>query len=250
MALTANREVDHYVDQELRAYPVAAWQRIYKGALVEVGANGYLRALTGGGRFAGLAYEEGDNRGGADGDVTVRVYTLGDFGLPLAGAGVADIGRAIYATADDALTFDPSQATFVGHVQGISSPGHVVLRLGAEGPVRACQIEHRVGSFAIAAHQSGTTFTNLGATSAILATLPQNPPQGTEFKFVCLADQALRVAPGPAGGIYIKGAKQADNKYAAVSDIGDFIHLVADGNGDWAATASVGGTEADITIES
>ena len=68
-------------------------------------------------------------------------------------------------------------------------------------------------------------------------------------KFVCMADEAFRLEPGAAGGIYIKGAKQADNKYVSVSDIGDFIHLVADGNGDWVAVASISGADADITVQ-
>ena len=34
MALTANRQVDHYVDQELRSFQVAASAHVYKGAFV------------------------------------------------------------------------------------------------------------------------------------------------------------------------------------------------------------------------
>ena len=34
MALTKNREVDHYVDQELRTLGVGAAKNIFKGALV------------------------------------------------------------------------------------------------------------------------------------------------------------------------------------------------------------------------
>ena len=34
MALTANREVDHYIDQELRTFQVAASKRVYKGGFV------------------------------------------------------------------------------------------------------------------------------------------------------------------------------------------------------------------------
>ncbi len=34
MALTANSEVDHYIDQELRSFQVAAAKQVFKGALV------------------------------------------------------------------------------------------------------------------------------------------------------------------------------------------------------------------------
>lgn len=249
MALSANQEVDRYVDQELRTAEVAGSAHVYKGALVEWNAGGFAQPLAGSGRFAGLAYEEMDNSGGADGDVSGRLFTLGDFGFAVAGATQADVGRAVYATADDTVTFDSASATFVGYVRGVPAAGQVILRLQGEGPIGAVHLEHKSASFSIGAAQSGTTFTNLGAASPITATLPQNPPKGTAFQFVCMADQALRIAPGPAGGVYIKGAKQADNKYISITDIGDFVDLVADGNGDWVAVASIGGADADISVE-
>lgn len=249
MALSANREVDHYVDQELRTVEVAAGEHIYKGALVEWSATGYARGVTGGGLFAGIAYEEGDNSSGSDGDVSVRVQTVGDFGLSLTSAAQSDMGRAVYASDDATLTFDPSAATFVGYVRGVPAAGQIVLRLAGEGPIRTERIEHKSASFTVAATQSGTTFTNLGASGAVTATLPQSPPQGTAFRFVCMADQALRIAPGAAGGIYIAGQKHGDNKYVSITDIGDFIQIVADGNGDWIAVASIGGADGDISVE-
>jgi len=248
MALSANRDVDHYVDQELRSVEVAADAHVFKGALLEWNAAGYAQPVAGGGVFAGLAYEEMDNTGGADGAVTGRVYTLGDFEMALSGAAAGDVGRAVYASDDATLTFDGQQAVYVGRVRGVPASGRIILRLADAAPA-AERIEHRTASFSLTARQSGGVFTNLGAAGAITATLPQNPPEGTVFKFVCMADQALQVAPGAAGGIYVKGAKQSDNKYAAISDIGDFLHVVADGNGDWVALASISGADADITIE-
>jgi len=101
----------------------------------------------------------------------------------------------------------------------------------------------------LAPAQTATIHTNLGAGGIVTATLPQNPPKGTMYQFACMADQPFRLAPGAAGAIYVKGAKQADNKYVSVTDIGDFIHLVADGNGDWLAVSSISGADADITVE-
>ena len=46
MSLTANREVDHYVDQELRSFQVAASKHIYKGALVGLSSTCYAQPLT------------------------------------------------------------------------------------------------------------------------------------------------------------------------------------------------------------
>ena len=249
MALSANREVDRYVDQELRSYPVAASTHVYKGALVTLNASGFAEALGAGNRFAGLAYEEADNSSGADSDLRVRVFTLGDFGHTLTGATVADVGRAVYADADDTLTFAPGGNTFVGYVKDWVTTHEIIVRLDTTTPAGVAPLQHHAADFTLTAAHTGTVHTNLGASGAITATLPATPPTGTEFRFVCMADQELRLEPGAAGGIYIKGAKQADDKYVSVTDIGDFIHLIADGNGDWVAVASISGADADITVE-
>ncbi|MCB9867723.1 MAG: hypothetical protein H6816_13945 [Phycisphaerales bacterium] len=132
MALTANRDVDHYVDQELRRVDVAGGAHLFKGALVEWNAGGFAQPVTGSGVFAGLAYEEVDNAAGADGAASGRVYTLGDFETALAGAVAADVGRAVYARDDESLTLDPQDAVLVGRVRGVVAPGRIILRL-AEG---------------------------------------------------------------------------------------------------------------------
>jgi len=249
MALTANREVDHFVDQELRQFAVGASKHIYKGGFVGLATTGYAQPLVAGDKFAGLAYEESDNSSGAAAATNVRVYTQGDFQHALSGAAVTDVGRAVYASADDTLTFDPEDNSFVGFVQGFVSSDVIVLRLASAAQLDHEPIAHHAASFTLTGLQSGTVHTNLGASGAVTATLPQSPPKGTHYKFVCMADQALHLEPGAAGGIYVKGAKQADDKYVSVTDIGDFIHLIADGNGDWVAVASISGADADISVE-
>lgn len=249
MALTANREVDHYIDQELRGYQVAAGVRVYKGGIVGLNSSGYARPLVAGDQFLGISYEEADNTTGSNGTLSARVFTLGDFGLTLTGAVVADIGRAVYAVDDNTITFDPGDNSFIGYVQDFQATNEIILRLFTKGPVRTEIISHHTANFTLVAQHTGTVHTNLGAAGAVTITLPQNPPKGTEFKFVCQADQELRLDPGAAGGIYIKGGKQVDDKYVSITDIGDFIHLIADGNGDWVAVASISGADADITIE-
>ena len=129
MALSANREVDHYVDQELRSFQVAASEHIYKGALVGLSAGGYAQALTAGDPFVGIAYEEADNSSGANGDVSVRVYTLGDFGHALSGASISNTGDAVYASADDTLTFTSTSNSYVGYVVDVPASGEIILRL-------------------------------------------------------------------------------------------------------------------------
>ncbi|MGD2110389.1 MAG: DUF2190 family protein [Phycisphaerae bacterium] len=129
MALSANRDVDHYVDQELRSFKVAASEHIYKGAFVGLSSGGYAQALTAGDLFMGIAYEEADNSSGSDGDVSVRVYSLGDFGHALSGAAIANVGDAVYASADDTLTFTSTSNSYVGYAVDVPSSGALILRL-------------------------------------------------------------------------------------------------------------------------
>ncbi len=129
MALTANQDVDHYVDQELRSLQVAAAAHIYKGGLVGVTTGGYAQPLIAGDAFAGIAYEEIDNTSGAAGDVSVRVYTQGDFGVTLAGAAVTDIGRPVFGSADDTFTFTGAANSFVGVVQDFISANTIIVRI-------------------------------------------------------------------------------------------------------------------------
>ncbi len=124
MAITANRELSRYVDQELRTFPVAASARIYKGALVGVDrTSGFARNLVAGDLFAGVAYEEIDNTaGGAGGEQFVRLYTQGDFVLPIAGATQAWAGAPVYAT--------DNETTSAANQLGGSYCGILVAHLG------------------------------------------------------------------------------------------------------------------------
>jgi len=129
MALSANREVDHYIDQELRSLQVLASAHVYKGSFVGVTTAGYARALVAGDEFVGLAYEEVDNTGGANGDVSVRVYTLGDFAHALSGVTIANLGDAVYASADDTLTLTATANSYVGFIVDVPSAGNILLRI-------------------------------------------------------------------------------------------------------------------------
>jgi hypothetical protein len=128
MALTASRELERYVDQELRALPVKAGVRVYKGALVGL-TGGFARGLVAGDSFAGVAYEEVDNTAGANGERLVRVFTMGDFEHALASAARASNGAAVYASDDGTLTLTASGNSLVGRQVDVPASGRVVLRL-------------------------------------------------------------------------------------------------------------------------
>lgn len=129
MALTANRELDHYIDQELRSLQVRGGAHVYKGSFIGLDANGYARPLVAGDAFAGIAYEEMDNSGGADGAVSVRVYTLGDFGVTLSGATVAHVGRPVFASDDATATFTAAGNSYLGVVEDVPASGEIILRI-------------------------------------------------------------------------------------------------------------------------
>ncbi len=129
MALTANRAVDHYTDQELRSLKIAASAQVFKGGFIGITSGGYARPLVAGDEFVGIAYEEADNSAGADGDVSVRVYTLGDFGHALSGAAITNLGDAVYASADDTLAFTSTSNSYVGVVIDAPSAGQIILRI-------------------------------------------------------------------------------------------------------------------------
>lgn len=129
MALVKNRDVDHYVDQELRTLQVGAAKKIYKGALVGLSSAGYAQPLLAGDPFAGIAYEEADNTAGANGAISVRVYTFGDFGHAVIGATVAHVGRPVYASADDTLTFTAAGNSYIGVLQDVPAANEAIVRI-------------------------------------------------------------------------------------------------------------------------
>ncbi len=129
MPLTSNREVDHYIDQELRRFQVLASAQVYKGSFVGITSAGYARALVAGDEFVGLAYEGVDNSSGASGDVSARVFTLGDFAHALSGVAITNLGDAVYASADDTLTLTATGNSYVGFIVDVPASGNILLRI-------------------------------------------------------------------------------------------------------------------------
>lgn len=131
-ALTASREVDHFVDQELRSFKVAAAKKIFKGSFVGLDSNGFAQPLIAGNSFAGLSFEEVDNAVGADGDKSVRLYTVGDFVLTVTGVTQAKVGDAVFAADDGTATLTGASNSFIGHVEDFSGSGSAIVRLATQ----------------------------------------------------------------------------------------------------------------------
>jgi hypothetical protein len=143
MVLTANRELNRYVDQELRAFPVDQSQHIWKGALVGVyRTTGYVRNLVAGDVFAGVAYEEADNTGNPPGTVSVRLYTQGDFVLPTSNTEQGLVGGTVYATSDEETDVVPSLGgSPCGILMAVLGSNKAIVRIK---PMSVPQVEQAV----------------------------------------------------------------------------------------------------------
>jgi hypothetical protein len=104
-ALTKDRATPYREGIEV-AYAVAAAVKIYAGSLVCADADGFAvpAADTSGYRLAGVALEQVDNSGGADGAKSVRVRRHGIFEFDATSITQAMVGDPMYAVDDH--TFD------------------------------------------------------------------------------------------------------------------------------------------------
>lgn len=136
MAVTANQIVKRQ-DGCLRAYPVAASTKIYQGTLVFLTAAGYADddTATGVNGFLGIAKEYVDNSSGSAGDLSVEVYTEGDF--ELVGAGTytqANVGDIVYAEDNYTIGVAISSASVpIGKVTRFVSSTKLIVEIETVG---------------------------------------------------------------------------------------------------------------------
>lgn len=120
-------------DGALVSCPVGAGARVFKGALLAVAAATGLVQPAGdapGLAFAGVAYEEADNAGGAAGAKSVRVLKTGVFTLAKAGAAQTDVGKAAFVVDDATVaTAATANALACGVVVGLADGAHLRVRI-------------------------------------------------------------------------------------------------------------------------
>jgi len=131
MALTANGNLGVMPDQKLRQYPVAAAVHIYRDGIMGLDPAGMLKPFVPGDELVGLAYEEIDNSAGAAAAKKCRVRGECDFPFALSGAANLDAGRAVYATADDAIALIGHPDAFLGRVlhKDADAANSVIVRM-------------------------------------------------------------------------------------------------------------------------
>jgi hypothetical protein len=97
-------------DPGVKSFPMGD-DIIYKGGFVTLNTDGYAVAGvdTASYRFAGVAVEQGDNDGGPEGNVWVRVYTEGVFLMAATSITQAMVGQMMYLVDDQ--TFDDTTVT-------------------------------------------------------------------------------------------------------------------------------------------
>ena len=110
-ALTKDRATPYREGIEIE-FPVAANSKIYAGSLVCADTNGYAMpaADSPGLRFLGVALEQVDNTGGANGAKTLRLRRTGVFEFDAASITQAMVGSPMYAV-DDHTVDDAADTT-------------------------------------------------------------------------------------------------------------------------------------------
>jgi len=121
MPLSADRGLNVAYDGAgvINDLPIGVSTTVYQGAFVGLTA-GNARGLVAGDPFMGinvLNRAAGTSVGGTD--TTVRVVTKGVLkGVTITGASAAtDVGKQVYASADDTLTLTISGNSFVGRIR-------------------------------------------------------------------------------------------------------------------------------------
>lgn len=113
------------------AMPVKASTKIYKGALVKIGADGFLapQAAEAGAVHAGVAYEAVDNSSGANGDVVCRVERGRVFEMDGAGFTQANLLAPVYASDDNTVsTTQGANEVKVGVIVEVISASKVMVQ--------------------------------------------------------------------------------------------------------------------------
>jgi len=236
--------------------PVIAADIIYEGAATGVvAASGHTRPLVAGDRFAGFAEAKADNSAGAAAAINVRLIKSGEIELAVTGAVITDVGQPVYATDDNAFTFNPVGASFVGFVKRFVSSGVVVVGFDAGvyiDPYGDRSVKETLSANkTLDAQDSGKAF--FVDTDAVVITLPAIAAGLGGVKIVNIAAFGVaKVSISPDAVDMILGPDMAgvDNKDLintkatakrgdyAVLDLGDADgYVVTELVGTWAAEA-------------
>ncbi|MDO8778097.1 MAG: hypothetical protein Q7K57_57145 [Burkholderiaceae bacterium] len=222
-------------------FPVIASDIIYEGGAIGlVSGTGHARPLTSVDRFAGFAEARADNSAGAAAAINVRAIESGKIELTITGAVITDVGQPVYATDDNAFTFIPTGAVFVGFVHRFVSAGIAVIAFDAlkyQDPYAAYTVRETLSvNKTLDIEDNGKVF--FVDTDAVVVTLPVVATP-VNCKIVNIAAfGAAKVSIDPAAADKVQGPDLpgTDNKdlinTKATARRGDFVVLgTGDANG-------------------
>lgn len=237
MALSADREVKFYATQELIDLPVDDNVVIYKGAFV--GRNrstGYARALTAGDEFLGVAYAQADNTltGHSAGGINVKLHQGIDIVHALTSVANADIGKDVYASADNTLTLTPTGSSRIGRVVAVEASNTARVRCqptvslsGALENLPLVQLSDASATLTLD-HMNRTLL--IANTAARVLTLPAAATvrAGGTIRVVKTSSDAFAVTLDPNSSETIDGA----STLATMDAQYDTVHLLCTGS-EW-----------------
>lgn len=228
---------------ERNAFPVIAADIIYEGAAVGlVDASGHARPLTTADKFVGFAESKADNSAGAAAAIDVRVVESGKVQLSVTGAVITDVGQPVYASDDNAFSFNPANGVFIGFVHRFVSSGVVVVRFDAtafKDPWAAYTVrETLTGIKTFDAQDCGKLFCVTDAGDGDALTLPA-VADGLSLTIMAVGafgTTALTLDPGATDMILSADKAGVDNTNLVLTKAtqrrGDFISLIsADADG-------------------
>lgn len=205
---------------EEKQLPVVASDIIYEGAAVGVvDASGHGRPLVGGDLFAGFALAKLDNSAGAAAAASVSLVTKGKIQLSVTGAVITDRGQPVYAIDDNAFTFNPVGASFIGRVHRFVSSGVVIVAFDVdamEDPYGAWPVrETLTGTKTFDAQDCGKAFFCTAAADGDALTLPAIADGLDDILIVAIdafGTTQIKIDPAAADNIRAADLAAVDNK--------------------------------------
>ncbi len=119
-------------------FGVLASSTVYEGSMVG-SSSGYARALSAGDVFLGHARNK--VVGTTSGAKTVEVFSGSyDLEVALASVAITDVGKQVFASADDTYTLTQSTNSPVGYLLRYSSSGKCIVRFQPSSTARLAHI--------------------------------------------------------------------------------------------------------------
>jgi len=224
------------------------WMRVEKPKTANLK---YFAGVVASGSHCGLA-----------GPRWVDIYVPNGAIVPVRGTDNHSIGEALFiANADYELTNVPQVGGFVGYametVDRSSTEGLLLAKLLPTGLDRNDKAAvAKTANYTVDETDTGTIFTNTGASGAVTFTLPSAPSEGLEYQFIATAQQNIVIDPGDNdkflfgdGSTAAGDGKKITITPADANSLGVGLKIRSISTGDWLVIGMVG-APATFVVES